>query len=180
MRRLQERRPVVTALSDRDEATSGRATARTSGRRRVVTTIVTATVVVGLDQLTKSLALADLHRPVHVIGPFGLALTFNSGAAFSLFTGATAAIVVVALAVIGLLGAMAWRTRTALMAVALGLILGGALGNLADRLLRGHHGAVVDFVTLSHFPTFNVADASITFGAIGVVALIVFRPAAPR
>jgi signal peptidase II len=136
--------------------------------------------VVGLDQLTKSLALSDLHRPVHLIGPFGLALAFNSGAAFSLFTGATAAIVVLALVVVGLLGALAWRTRTAVMAVALGLILGGALGNVADRLFRGHGGSVVDFVTLSHFPTFNVADASITIGAVIVVALIAFRPARDR
>jgi signal peptidase II len=177
VRRLQERRPVVTALSDRDDTASRQAAAGASGQRRVVTTLLTAAVVVGLDQVTKSLALADLHGAVHVIGPFGFALRFNSGAAFSLFTGATGAIVVIAVVFVAVLGWMAWRTRTALMAVALGLILGGALGNLGDRLFRGHGGAVVDFVTLSHFPTFNVADASITFGAIGVVALMVFGPA---
>lgn len=177
MRGLQERRTVVTTLSDRDDPAPGREATSSSGRRRVLATLLTAAVVVGLDQGTKALVLADLHRPVHLIGPFGLGLAFNSGAAFSLFTGDSGVIVVVALAVALLLGWLAWRTRTASMAVALGLVLGGALGNVGDRLFRGHHGAVVDFVTVSHFPTFNVADASITIGAIGVVALLVFQPA---
>ena len=57
------------------------------------------------------------------------------------------------------------------MSVAFGLILGGALGNLSDRLFRGHHGAVVDFITFTHWPTFNVADSSITIGVVLVVVL---------
>jgi signal peptidase II len=112
---------------------------------------------------------------VHLLGPLGLNLTANSGAAFSLFTGATGAIVAIALVVIAVLGWVAWRSSTAGLSVGLGLILGGALGNLSDRLLRGHHGSVVDFITLTHWPTFNVADASITVGGILVVALSLRR-----
>jgi signal peptidase II len=147
-----------------------------TGRRRLASTLLVAVVVVALDQVTKSIAVAHLHQPVHLFGPFGLRLTFNSGAAFSLFTGATAVIVVVAVAVIALLGWIAWRTTTGGLSVALGLIMGGALGNLSDRLLRAHHGSVVDFVTLTHWPTFNVADAGITIGAILVVVLSLFGP----
>jgi signal peptidase II len=57
------------------------------------------------------------------------------------------------------------------MALALGLVLGGALGNLTDRVVRGHHGAVVDFVALHFWPTFNVADSCIVVGVLLAVAL---------
>ena len=134
-----------------------------------------AAVITTLDQVTKSIALAHLHQPVHLLGPIGLRLTFNSGAAFSLFTGSSGLTIVVAIGVIALLGWLAWLSRTVGLSIALGLILGGALGNLSDRLLRGHHGAVVDFITLSHWPTFNVADASITVGAILVAAVSLLR-----
>ena len=148
---------------------------RGRGRRRLASTLVIAAAVVVLDQVTKSIALDHLHQPVHLAGPFGLHLTFNSGAAFSLFTGSTGVIVVVAVAVIALLGWVAWRSRTIGLSIALGLILGGALGNLSDRLFRGHRGAVVDFITLSHWPTFNVADSSVTIGAILVVVFSLRR-----
>jgi signal peptidase II len=136
---------------------------------------VTAALIVALDQATKSIVLAHLHQPEHLIGPLGLGLTFNSGAAFSLFTGSTGVIVVVAAAVTALVGWIAWHSRTVGLSIALGLIVGGALGNLSDRLFRGHHGSVVDFITLTHWPTFNVADSSITVGAIAVVVLSLFR-----
>jgi signal peptidase II len=65
------------------------------------------------------------------------------------------------------------RASSAGQAAALGLILGGALGNLSDRLFRGDHGAVVDFVALHFWPTFNVADASIVVGcALLLVSLV--------
>ncbi len=146
------------------------------GRRRLVVTLTVAAAIVALDQVTKSLALADLHRPVHLLGPFGLALAFNSGAAFSLFSGAAAVIALTAVVVVALLAVVAWRTQTTGLSVGLGLILGGALGNLADRAFRGHHGSVVDFITLTHWPTFNVADSCITVGALLVAALSFRRP----
>jgi signal peptidase II len=129
-----------------------------------------AVVVVVADQVTTSLVEAHLHHPVHVVGPFGLALQYNSGSAFSLFTGDGSVLVVVAVVLSLALLAAAWVSRGVLVAVAIGLVLGGALGNLADRLFRGHHGDVVDFITLSHWPTFNVADSCITIGlALAVI-----------
>ena len=141
----------------------------------MASTFVIAAMVVSLDQVTKSIALAHLHQPVHLLGPFGLNLAFNSGAAFSLFTGSTGVIVAVAVVVTALLGWVAWQSRTTGLSVALGLLLGGALGNLTDRLFRGHHGAVVDFITLTHWPTFNVADSSITIGAVLVIVFSLRR-----
>jgi signal peptidase II len=134
-----------------------------------------ALVVVVADQVTKSLAEAHLHRPVHVLGPFGLALGYNSGSAFSLFTGRPAVLGPVAVVLVGVLVAVIWRTRTPALAASLGLVLGGALGNLSDRAVRGHGGAVVDFITLTHWPTFNVADACITIGAV-LTGLLLLRP----
>jgi signal peptidase II len=142
----------------------------------VVVTLLVAALAIALDQVTKSIALAQLHRPVHLLGPLGLNLTFNSGAAFSLFTGSTGVIVVVAVVVITLLGWVAWRSRTIGLSIALGLLMGGALGNLSDRLFRGHDGSVVDFITFTHWPTFNVADSCISVGAVLVVILSLRRP----
>jgi signal peptidase II len=113
---------------------------------------------------------------VHLLGPLGLALGFNSGAAFSLFTGHSVLLGVVDVALLALLGALAWWARGAGVAVAVGLILGGALGNLTDRVVRSHHGAVVDFITLTHWPTFNVADACIDTGVVLFVIFQVRRP----
>ena len=130
-----------------------------------------ALAVIVLDQVTKSIALAKLDAsPRHVLGPFGLELTYNTGSSFSLLQGATPLLVVVDVVVIGFLAVLGARASRRLTQVGLGLMLGGALGNLADRFVRHHHGAVVDFVTLSHWPTFNLADASLTLGTILVIA----------
>lgn len=131
-----------------------------------------AAAVVAVDQVTTTWAIDHLHRPVHLIGPLGLALEFNSGTAFSLFAGAGAWITPVIVLAVIVLVMLAWRARRPVPALAYGLVLGGALGNLADRVLRGHGGAVVDFVTLSHWPTFNVADACITVGVVLLVAVL--------
>lgn len=135
-----------------------------------------AAVVVAVDQTTKSLAVADLHRPVHLVGPLGLAIGYNSGSAFSLFTGSSAVLGVVAFVIIAVLVVLAWRTRRTSVAVAIGLLLGGAVGNLADRVVRGHHGSVVDFISLTDWPTFNIADACITVSAVLLVVLAWRRP----
>jgi len=107
-----------------------------------------------------------------------LALRFNSGLAFSLFTGrATLVTVLLAVGVV-VLAALVARVRTTPQAVGGGLVLGGGLGNLSERVLSDHHGLVADFITLSHWPTFNVADACITVGVIVLAAsLLVDHPA---
>ena len=138
--------------------------------------LAVALAVVVVDQVTTTLAEDHLHHPVHLLGPLGLDLGFNTGSAFSLFTSFAPVLVVVAVVVAVALCLLAWRARSATAAVGFGLVLGGAVGNLVDRLARGHHGAVVDFITLSHWPTFNVADACIVVG-LALVVVTAYRPA---
>jgi signal peptidase II len=129
-----------------------------------VAVAVMVTVVLA-DQLTKWWALSRLSSgPIHVIGKLDLELSRNTGASFSLFQGKAVILVPIAVALIGVLSVMAWRAPTMGRAAIIGLIMGGALGNLADRFFRGDHGAVVDFIALHFWPTFNVADASIVVG----------------
>ena len=66
--------------------------------------------------------------------------------------------------------------RTVPLAVGAGLVLGGALGNLGERIFGGHGGQVPDFVTLDYWPTFNLADACVTVGVIIVIACLLFGP----
>ncbi len=154
------------------------AAARPAGnrRRRLAVTAGVAAAVVAADQVTKTLAVEHLHAPVHLLGPLGLSLGYNSGAAFSLFTGHSAALVVVDVALVVVLVVLAWWARSAWVALSLGLILGGALSNLADRALRPHHGGVVDFITLTHWPTFNLADACIDVGVVLFALTQLWRP----
>jgi signal peptidase II len=77
------------------------------------------------------------------------------------------------------LSVLVWRAPTTARAATLGLILGGALGNLSDRLFRGDHGAVVDFVALHFWPTFNVADASIVVGCGLLLVSLIREPRRP-
>ena len=168
MRGLQERRPV-TALrtGTASPSTEGR---RADGWRNVALGAGIAAVVVAADQLSKWWAVERLSRgTVHVVGPLDFELSYNTGASFSLFTGATVWVALIAAALVAGLVVLVWRAPTRGRAAALGLVVGGALGNLADRAFRGHHGAVVDFVALHVWPTFNLADAAIVVGGAFVV-----------
>ena len=148
--------------------------------------VVIVVAVVVTDQLTKIWAVATLtDGPVNVIGDTArFVLARNPGGAFSIFSGAgmTPVLAVVAIGVAIYLVRMVGRTDDLLMLVALSLILGGALGNLIDRLVRAPgflRGHVIDFVSVGRFPIFNVADSALT---IGIVLLLVasFRQRAPR
>ncbi|WP_246572623.1 signal peptidase II [Kineosporia corallincola] len=138
-----------------------------------------ALVVLGLDQLTKYLAVEKLtgEGRVDVAGDlFGFYLIRNPGAAFSMATGSTWIFSVVAIAVAVFiirisrtLGHWGW-------AVALGLLLGGAVGNLTDRIFRSpglFRGHVVDFLELPNWPIFNLADCAITCAAVLIAVLSV-------
>lgn len=149
---------------------------RTRRNGPLVATAGVAAVVIAADQATTSWAIADLHRPVHLCGPLGLALQYNSGTAFSMFSGGGDWIAGVVVVLLGVMCFLAWRARRVWVGVGYGLVVGGALGNLADRLFRSHHGDVVDFITLSHWPTFNISDASITVGVVALIVMLVFRP----
>jgi signal peptidase II len=133
-----------------------------------------ALLVVAADRVTTSLVEHDLHGVVHVWGPFGLALQFNSGLAFSVFTGRATLVTILLAAGVVVLAVLVARVRTASQAIGGGLVLGGGVGNLSERVLSGHHGLVADFITLSHWPTFNVADACITVGVVVLVASMIF------
>lgn len=131
-----------------------------------------AAVVVAIDQVAKSLAIAHLpiadSRPV-VDGLFQLTLTFNSGAAFSFGTTATPVFASLALVVVFVIIAVSTLVRSTLWTWALALLLGGAAGNLTDRLLRPpgpFRGHVVDFLQLPHWPIFNVADMCVVSAAL--------------
>lgn len=138
---------------------------------------VVALVVYAADQVTKALAVAYLEPrvPVEVLGrALRLQLLRNPGAAFSLATGATWVFTVVAVVVAVAVVRYARRLGSAAWAVALALLLAGAVGNLTDRLLRAPgfaRGHVVDFLALPRWPVFNVADAAICGAAVLIVVL---------
>ena len=120
--------------------------------------------------------------PVDVLGPLlRLELVHNPGAAFGIAGGATALFSLIALAVVVVIARTARRLRSTPWAVALGLLLGGAVGNLTDRILREpaiFRGRVVDFLELPHWPVFNVADMGITCSAV-LIALLSLRGEMP-
>jgi len=147
--------------------------------RRRRTGYLVAAGVVGLDQITKAWAVAALDEPVHLIGDFlRLAVTRNPGAAFSSFPGGGRILGVVAVIIIGLLAVLIERTDRTMEIVTMGMILGGAAGNLVDRICRGTgvlDGHVVDFFDFSFFPTFNVADSAISVGVVMLLLVTLLR-----
>ena len=138
-----------------------------------------AALVVVLDQASKWLVLQTLAfgESVPALPFLAWTRTCNTGVAFSLFQGFSAGFAVLAAVVSAYLAYEIWRSRgSRAEGAAYGLILGGALGNLVDRLL---HGCVVDFVHVHYgwfnFPVFNVADSAITIGAAVWVGLVVLE-----
>jgi signal peptidase II len=135
-----------------------------------------AVVVLALDQLTKHWALTALaDGPIDLVGSVRLNLVFNQGAAFSLGgDGNTQLIALIGLALVAVLLTMGLRAERPGTALGLGILLGGALGNLTDRALRAGDGLlggrVVDMVDVQWWPVFNLADAALWVG-IGVLVL---------
>ena len=157
--------------------------ARRQTRRNWALTVMfcVAVAVLTADAISKAQVLARLpgHPPVRLFdGLLTLDLTFNAGAAFGFGTSYTAVIALIMCGVIGYIIRTARRLRSLAWTIALGLLLGGAMGNLGDRLFRAPgplRGRVVDWVNLPHFPwTFNLADASITCGAV-LIAVLALR-----
>lgn len=146
--------------------------------RKVGLFVSVAAIALALDVASKLIVVAKLpetHAPVRILGGvLYLQQTRNSGAAFSLGTGFTVILTIVAIAVVVVIARTAGRLRSAGWAVALGLILGGALGNLADRVFRAPgfgRGHVVDWISAfgpdaKYWPIFNLADSAIVCGAI--------------
>lgn len=145
--------------------------------RHVTLVAVSAVVAYALDQASKAWAVDALTvgRPREVLGSLlKLQLTHNPGAAFSLGTNSTLVITAIAIGVVIAVLVTARKLRSRGWALAFGLIVGGAVGNLTDRFARppgGGKGRVVDFLQLPHWPIFNVADMAITTAAVLVIVL---------
>lgn len=142
--------------------------------------IVIAAVILVFDLVTK-IVVVHYVKPGNPIEVFGdvvtLRLVRNPGAAFSMATGMTWLLTVVAVAVVVGVIKIGRTLRSPWWALGLGLVLGGALGNLIDRFFRApgpFQGHVVDFVSVGWWPVFNVADSSIVCGAILLVVLSLF------
>jgi signal peptidase II len=140
-------------------------------RQGLALALVLSAVVVAADQASKWLvrAAAD-DLPLRLVGGLRIDLTYNSGISFSRFAGAGSIVVV-------LVAAVATGVTVALVLSppryrpALGIVLGGAVGNLIDRLR--FDGAVVDFVAVYGWPSFNVADAAIVVGTVLLGAQVI-------
>ena len=144
---------------------------------RVPLLLAVAAGVLALDVVTKLLAVEQLtdREPISLLGGLlTLRLVRNPGAAFGMAQGLTIVFTCVALGVVVVILRVARRLQSGWWAVALGLVLGGALGNLLDRLLRSPgpgRGHVVDFLELPRWPVFNLADSAIVVAAVLMVGL---------
>ena len=138
-----------------------------------------AAFVLAADIVTKAIVVGHLRpdQPVHLLGNvFEFWLTRNPGAAFSVGTGETAVFTVIAFGVIVYIARTARKLYSAGWAIALGLLLGGAMGNLGDRIFRApglFRGYVVDWIGVvpRYYPIFNLADSAIVCGGILMVIL---------
>ncbi len=144
-----------------------------------------ALIILVLDQLSKWWILTKVMNPPTVIevAPFfNLVLGLNTGVSFGMFGGGEDfgrwALSGLAIAIAGALAVWLWRVQKPLLAVALGMIIGGAIGNVIDRL---RVGAVIDFLDFHafgyHWPAFNVADSGITLGAAALILDSLFAKA---
>ncbi|MFJ5678434.1 signal peptidase II [Streptomyces sp. NPDC093097] len=145
------------------------------GRRRLLLLLLVAGAVYALDLVSKLIAVTKLenHAPVPVIGDWlEIRVLRNSGAAFGLGGAMTLVFTLIAAAVVVTIIRLARKLRSIPWAIALGLLLGGALGNLTDRLFRapgGLQGAVVDFISVRDFSVMNLADWAIVCGGTLIV-----------
>ncbi|GHC71000.1 signal peptidase II [Streptomyces cinnamoneus] len=147
------------------------------GRRRIAVLLVVAAFAYLLDLGSKLFVVAELehHDPIQVIGTWlQFEVVRNRGAAFGIGEAMTIVFTVIATAVIVAIARIARKLYSLPWAIALGLLLGGAFGNLTDRLFRspgGFEGGVVDFIAPAHFAVFNLADSAIVCGGFLIVIL---------
>ena len=136
---------------------------------------------IAADQLTKYIVTSrlQLDDAVHVVGPFWIHHVQNSGIAFGLFASAT--VVVILLTAIAVSAMLVFFGRSGarhpILPVALGLVIGGSLSNLLDRVRLGY---VTDFLDLRYWPAFNLADSFIVIGVLVLLAALVFAEREPR
>ena len=148
-------------------------------RRRTALVVVVAAIVVTVDQLTKTWAVNTLAtRDIDLFWTLRFHLAHNRGPAFSLGFGSGGVIAVLAIVIVIVFLVIGRSVDTKLGILSLGLVLGGALGNLVDRAFRHGSGflggGVIDFIDPQWWPVFNVADMAITIGGV----LLVFTASA--
>ncbi len=151
-----------------------------SRRRAAVRAALVAAAVLALDQLTKAIVRSEIARGerVDLLPGIDLVNTRNRGVAFGLFSDGGALLAIVAgLALIGLLAFFVRHMERRLVWLPTGLLIGGATGNLLDRV---REGSVTDFVDLPAWPAFNVADMAITFGVLALLYVLEGPPSRAR
>jgi len=148
--------------------------------RRVRLLLAVAVFVLAADAISKAVVVSQMadHSPIRLLGGLlTITLTRNGGAAFSIGTSMTIVFTAIAVGVIAYILRTARNLRSIGWAVTLGLLLGGATGNLLDRIFRApsaFQGHVVDWIELPHWPVFNLADSSIVCAGVLVVLLALF------
>lgn len=166
---MQERGIGTAPLTSEPDAPAR--PARDAGRARWRLLLGVAAFVLVADQLTKWWAVESLtNRTIDIVGSLRLNLAMNYGSAFSVAEGRGALISLLALAIVAVLLVSGRQATRPLAAVSIGLVVGGAIGNLIDRALRAGDGflggGVVDFIDVQWWPIFNLADTAIVVGAI--------------
>jgi lipoprotein signal peptidase len=174
---VPEQRTSALGTSDAGATQPEEASSEPERRSRVLAVLAVAVLVLAADIISKTIVVATLsdRPPVSLLGGFlKLTVSRNPGAAFSIGTSVTVVFTAIAVGVITLILRASRRIRSTGWAISLGLLLGGATGNLIDRLLRApgpFRGYVVDWIWLPHWPVFNLADSSIVCGGILAVLL---------
>jgi signal peptidase II len=179
VRDVQAARRTPLTAEEVEQSAQELAPGETLGKagRKLPVVIGVALTVLALDVLTKLVVVHALsgHAPIRLLGGFlTLLLLRNSGAAFSIGTSMTIVFTAIAVAVICYILRAARKLRSLPWAITLGLLLGGATGNLADRIFRSpglFRGDVVDWIELPHWPVFNLADSAIVCGGVLAVLL---------
>jgi signal peptidase II len=166
-----------------EQPTSDAANQAAVTHTRIWTLLLTAVIALGADLVSKVLIVANVppeHRPIRVLGGLlYIEQARNSGAAFSVGTGATVILTAISVVVVIVIVRAARRMTSPAWAVSLGLVLGGALGNLTDRFFRAPgvgKGHVVDWISVfgpdgQRWPIFNLADSAIVVGGAMAVLL---------
>jgi signal peptidase II len=164
-----------------DEATPAGTPAVPEKPRRMALLLAVAVTVFAIDLITKTIVVATLSNrpPVRLLGGFiTLTLLRNGGAAFSIGTSMTIVFTLIAAGVVVYIIRISRNLRSTAWAVTLGLLLGGASGNLGDRIFRSpgwFRGHVVDWIQVPHYAVFNIADSCICCGGALVVLLALLR-----
>ena len=178
-----ERAPDVRVGSSTDGLTPVSVAERSlaAGPRQWAGLVAVAAAAVVADQVTKHIVTSTLalDESTHVVGPLSIHHVENSGIAFGLFSSATAIVIVLTTVAVGWMLVFFARSgaRHPALPVALGLLIGGSVSNLVDRVRLGH---VTDFLDLRWWPAFNLADASIVIGVTVLLGSLLLADGSPR